>query len=214
MRVVVGIITDNEEILLLKKNNPDWQKGLYNGIGGKVELNTTPLETIIKKCQEELGVNISNWIELDSEISSSGIEIVYFLTTLNEGEIKKLQSQTDERAELFSINNLPTNILQDLKIQIERQFFKPKNKMNRKTKLLIYILIPIFIILLSLMIVGKIKTGSFLYYLTDKKEDMDKDKSVEFIKGFKLKSQLSHIVNHKFLYKKASLNPINRHFLI
>lgn len=188
MRVVVGIITDNEEILLLlKKNNPDWQKGLYNGIGGKVELNTTPLETIIKKCQEELGVNISNWIELDSEISSSGIEIVYFLTTLNEGEIKKLQSQTDERAELFSINNLPTNILQDLKIQIERQFFKPKNKMNRKTKLLIYILIPIFIILLSLMIVGKIKTGSFLYYLTDKKEDMDKDKSVEFIKGFKLK---------------------------
>lgn len=187
MRVVVGIITDNKEILLLKKNNPDWQRGLYNGIGGKVELNTTPLETIIKKCQEELGVNISNWIELDSEISSSGIEIVYFLTTLNEGEIKKLQSQTDERAELFSINNLPTNILQDLKIQIERQFFKPKNKMNRKTKLLIYILIPIFIILLSLMIVGKIKTGSFLYYLTDKKEDMDKDKSVEFIKGFKLK---------------------------
>lgn len=187
MRVVVGIITDNKEILLLKKNNPDWQKGLYNGIGGKVELNTTPLETIIKKCQEELGVNILNWIELDSEISSSGIEIVYFLTTLNEGEIKKLQSQTDERAELFSINNLPTNILQDLKIQIERQFFKPKNKMNRKTKLLIYILIPIFIILLSLMIVGKIKTGSFLYYLTDKKEDIDKDKSVEFIKGFKSK---------------------------
>ena len=188
MRVVVGIITDNEEILLLlKKNNPDWQKGLYNGIGGKVELNTTPLETIIKKCQEELGVNILNWIELDSEISSSGIEIVYFLTTLNEGEIKKLQSQTDERAELFSINNLPTNILQDLKIQIERQFFKPKNKMNRKIKLLIYILIPIFIILLSLMIVGKIKTGSFLYYLTDKKEDIDKDKSAEFIKGFKLK---------------------------
>mgnify|MGYP003542559297 FL=1 len=187
MRVVVGIITDNKEILLLRKNNPDWQRGLYNGIGGKVELNTTPLETIIKKCQEELGVNISNWIELDSEISSSGIEIVYFLTTLNENEIKKLQSQTDERAELFSINNLPTNILQDLKIQIERQFFKPKNKMNRKTKLLIYILIPIFIILLSLMIVGKIKTGSFLYYLTDKKEDMDKDKSVEFIKGFKSK---------------------------
>ena len=187
MRVVVGIITDNKEILLLKKNNPDWQRGLYNGIGGKVELNTTPLETIIKKCQEELGVNISNWIELDSEISSSGIEIVYFLTTLNEGEIKNLQSQTDERSELFSINNLPTNILQDLKIQIERQFFKPKNKMNRKTKLLIYILIPIFIILLSLMIVGKIKTGSFLYYLTDKKEDMDKDKSIEFIKGFKLK---------------------------
>ena len=27
-------------------------------------------------------------------------------------------------------------------------------------------------------------------------------------------TQLSHIVNHKFLYKKASLSSINRHFLI
>ncbi|PRM93765.1 NUDIX domain-containing protein [Aliarcobacter cryaerophilus] len=187
MRVVVGIITDNKEILLLKKNNPDWQRGLYNGIGGKVELNATPLETIIRKSEEELGVNISNWRELDSEMSSSGVEIVYFLTILDENEIKKLQSQTDERSELFLINNLPKNILQDLKVQIDRQFFKPKKKMNRKTKLLIYILTPIFIILLSLMIVGKIKTGSFLYYLTDKKEDIDKDKSVEFIKGFKSK---------------------------
>ncbi len=52
MRVVVGMITDNEEILLLKKNNPDWQKGLYNGIGWKVELNTIPLDTIIKKYLE------------------------------------------------------------------------------------------------------------------------------------------------------------------
>ncbi|AYJ79984.1 NUDIX domain-containing protein [Aliarcobacter cryaerophilus ATCC 43158] len=187
MRVVVGIITDNKEILLLKKNNPDWQKGLYNGIGGKVELNTTPLETIIRKSEEELGVNISNWRELDSEMSSSGVEIVYFLTILNEGEIKKLQSQTDERSELFLINNLPKNILQDLKVQIDREFLKPKKKMNRKTKLLIYIFIPIFIILLSLMIVGKVKTGSFFYYLTDKKEDIDKDKSIEFIKGFNSK---------------------------
>ena len=29
-----------------------------------------------------------------------------------------------------------------------------------------------------------------------------------------LSTQLSHIVNHKFLYKKASLSSINRHFLI
>ena len=27
-------------------------------------------------------------------------------------------------------------------------------------------------------------------------------------------TQLSHIVNHKFLYKNASLSSINRHFLI
>ena len=37
-------------------------------------------------------------------------------------------------------------------------------------------------------------------------------KSIDYIDI--LITQLSHIVNHKFLYKKASLNPINRHFLI
>ena len=26
MRVVVGIITDNERNIIIKKNNPDWQK--------------------------------------------------------------------------------------------------------------------------------------------------------------------------------------------
>ena len=31
---------------------------------------------------------------------------------------------------------------------------------------------------------------------------------------YELITQLSHIVNHKFLYKKASLSSINRHFLI
>lgn len=38
--------------------------------------------------------------------------------------------------------------------------------------------------------------------------------SLKFIENSNNITQLSHIVNHKFLYKKASLNPINRHFLI
>ena len=51
MNYVVGIVTDGSKILLLRKNNPDWQKGLYNGVGGKVNLDETPLEAIIRECQ-------------------------------------------------------------------------------------------------------------------------------------------------------------------
>ena len=45
--------------------------------------------------------------------------------------------------------------------------------------------------------------------------DKFRKENIGFIFQFHyLITQLSHIVNHKFLYKKASLNPINRHFLI
>lgn len=191
MRVVVGLISDGKKILLMKKNSPDWQKGLYNGIGGKVELNATPLETIIKNCEKELGVTILNWRELDSEILPNRVEIFYFLTILAENEINSLESQTNERGELFFIDNLPKNILQDLKFQIEREFLNTEKRVNirinKRTKILIYIFTFISIILISLMLVGKAQTGDFLYYLTNKKEKEEKDKKIEFIKSFNTK---------------------------
>lgn len=191
MRVVVGIVSDGKRILLMKKNSPDWQKGSYNGVGGKVEEGATPLETVIKNCEKELGVNISNWRELDSEILLNGVEIFYFLTILTENEINKLESQTDERAELFFINNLPKNILQDLKIQIKKEFLKMDKRYNikvsKKIKILIYIFIFLSVFLISLMIAGKAQTGDFLYYLKNKKEKEEKDKTVEFINSFRVK---------------------------
>ena len=33
----MGFITDNQRVLLINKNRPDCQKGLYNGVGGAVD---------------------------------------------------------------------------------------------------------------------------------------------------------------------------------
>ncbi|WP_418185419.1 NUDIX domain-containing protein [Aliarcobacter vitoriensis] len=184
MRYVVGIITDGKKILLLKKNNPDWQKGLYNAVGGKVELESTPLQTIIKDCKDKIGLDIINWKEVDSVLLPNGIELTYFFAILEENDINKAQSLTDERVELFDINNLPKNILKDLKIQIDKIFFKIEKKDSISKKLFIFIVTILFVLFSSLMLLGKVQKGNFLYYLTEEKKDEDIDKKVQFKKGF------------------------------
>ena len=38
--------SDKSEVLLVEKMSPEWQRGLLNGIGGKIEGGETPLEAI------------------------------------------------------------------------------------------------------------------------------------------------------------------------
>lgn len=58
---------DGENIALIVKNKPDWQKGLLNGIGGKVELQdmdfchgdaiyNASLRAMVREFEEETGV--------------------------------------------------------------------------------------------------------------------------------------------------------------
>ena len=45
---VLAFIFDTKlnQILLIKKNRPDYQAGLLNGIGGKIEPNETPIKAV------------------------------------------------------------------------------------------------------------------------------------------------------------------------
>ncbi len=60
---VIGLIFDDKNrILLINKLRPDWQKGYYNGIGGKVEGNETFMKAMIRETKEEANLDIKkNW---------------------------------------------------------------------------------------------------------------------------------------------------------
>ncbi|WP_152633241.1 NUDIX hydrolase [Aliarcobacter butzleri] len=185
MNYVVGIVTDGSKILLLRKNNPDWQKGLYNGVGGKVNLDETPLEAIIRECQKEVGLEIPNWNQIETIPLQSGVDLTYFFAVIEEEELKKAQSLQDERVEFFDIDNLPKNILKDLKEQIDNIFLKIESKSHKKIKRIIaYTSIVMVILLLSLMIIGKVAKGNYLYFLVKEKAEEDIDKKAKFKKGF------------------------------
>lgn len=185
MNYVVGIVTDGSKILLLRKNNPDWQKGLYNGVGGKVDLDETPFEAIIRECQKEVGLEISNWSEIETIPLQSGVDLTYFFAVIEEEKLKKAQSLQDERVEFFDIDNLPKNILKDLKEQIDNIFLKIESKSHKKIKRIIaYTSIVMLVFLLSLMIIGKVAKGNYLYFLVKEKAEEDIDKKAKFKKGF------------------------------
>lgn len=60
-RYVVGFMFDNDmnRVCMIRKNRPDWQAGLINGIGGKIDGTETPLEAMVREFQEETGVSTS-----------------------------------------------------------------------------------------------------------------------------------------------------------
>lgn len=50
---------DASKLVVIEKNRPDWQAGLWNGVGGKLEEGETPLQCLVREFFEETGVKIS-----------------------------------------------------------------------------------------------------------------------------------------------------------
>lgn len=53
---VLCIANDTENYIMIQKNRPDWQKGKFNYVGGKIENDETPLNSAIREFYEETGV--------------------------------------------------------------------------------------------------------------------------------------------------------------
>ncbi|MGC8492050.1 MAG: NUDIX domain-containing protein [Syntrophobacteraceae bacterium] len=48
-----------KNVLLTEKNCPDWQKGKWNGIGGKIEAGEKPIDAMVREMFEETTISIS-----------------------------------------------------------------------------------------------------------------------------------------------------------
>lgn len=62
---VLGFAFNHEnQVLLIKKAKPDWQRGKWNGVGGSVESHETPLQAMIRECDEEAGLHLTAWSKI------------------------------------------------------------------------------------------------------------------------------------------------------
>ncbi|CEH30791.1 DNA mismatch repair protein MutT [Aneurinibacillus migulanus] len=55
----ICFIRKGEKILMLNRDFPEWM-GVWNGVGGKIDANETPLECILREVREETGINLEN----------------------------------------------------------------------------------------------------------------------------------------------------------
>lgn len=112
---VVGFAFFENNVLLINKLKPEWQKGLLNGVGGKVEKNEWPPVAMVREFGEETGVTIpqEDW-RLIATLSGNDF-LVNFYACHEIVELFFVQQTEAEKPEWFDINNLPSNIIPNLK---------------------------------------------------------------------------------------------------
>jgi len=105
-------------VLLIQKTKPAWQAGLYNGIGGKLEEDETPLDAVIREIKEEVNLDITTWknfASLEGDVcpdKGAGWKVHWFYTFTN--KIANFKNNTDEIAEIFQTQLLPENTISNI----------------------------------------------------------------------------------------------------
>lgn len=102
-------------VALVKKNKPIWQKGLWNGIGGKIEEGESPENAIVREFKEETGINSTrHFWRLKAILACPGGTVFFFAAR---SECRKLPSENDNGEHLAwrEVENLPKNIITNLK---------------------------------------------------------------------------------------------------
>jgi len=101
---VLGFVFDlyAKKVLLMKKNKPDWQKGFFNGIGGKVESDEDKYQAMTRECKEETGAD-THYLDWYHFCTMDGIncpdgdwKVFCFCTTLTSPD-KKHDFSTNEQ---------------------------------------------------------------------------------------------------------------------
>ena len=91
----VGFLHNDTRVVLVLKNRPEWQCGLFNGVGGHIEEGETPHECMVREFKEEAGVYVPKW---DHFLTLEGTKarVYCFAANDNGGYINNIKTMTDE----------------------------------------------------------------------------------------------------------------------
>ena len=106
---VIGFLFKNDEVALIAKNRPEWQRGKLNGVGGHIENGETPLNAMRREFCEEAGGFLESW-EYYCTMTYPDAEIYCFRCFEPYTPINK----TDEVISWYLIDRLPKNVIPNL----------------------------------------------------------------------------------------------------
>lgn len=106
-RYVCGFYFDHllEQVVLIWKNKPDWQKGKLNGVGGKIEDGEIAIEAMVREFKEETGIEHKKWTELISIIGKDW-QVVFFCTIGKADEFEYAQTMEEEEVAKIPVDDL------------------------------------------------------------------------------------------------------------
>ena len=109
---------DNKKVLLVEKQNPEWQKGRFNGIGGKIEEGETPQEAMDREAMEEIGVPYV-WEHVITFVCPGGT--VYVFTSFYKLPISNPYTGISyrqieaEKLGVYEVSNLPDQVMANVR---------------------------------------------------------------------------------------------------
>lgn len=123
---VLGFLFDRvgQSVLLIQKTKPEWQKGRWNGIGGKVESDELPIHAMRREFQEETGLSITNWTHFctfmgsekcDPQAAKEDSEFAVHCFKCFSETLGSAKSTTDEHVMEHAVNGHNFGFLPNLK---------------------------------------------------------------------------------------------------
>jgi 8-oxo-dGTP diphosphatase len=99
---------DFQTVLLIRKNKPDWQKGLLNGVGGKCEPNESPLSSMLREFHEEAGLetDANQWRHFCTMQRKDDFQVYCFAALI---EPNSAFIMTDEILEVVKVDTINPN---------------------------------------------------------------------------------------------------------
>jgi 8-oxo-dGTP diphosphatase len=91
-----------EAVVLIRKKRPEWQRGLLNGIGGKLQDGETPLDGMRREFREEAGVAWDDWSPL-ARLDFPEATVWFFWAR---GDAWECRTQTDEEVSIHKTRDV------------------------------------------------------------------------------------------------------------
>lgn len=119
---VLGFMFDENRnvVALIRKENPEWQRGKLNGIGGKIEEGESPFDAMVREFEEETGVLSYNWLhclkmyeegEFTVHVYYAFDDSVYNVKTIEKEEVLLIDLEYSSEIRKLSISNVPWLIM-------------------------------------------------------------------------------------------------------
>lgn len=97
---------EGNKVVLIEKTKPDFLKGKWNGVGGKVEkIDIAPIDGMIREFWEETGVNILDWRNaffIDNQENNYQMWVYYTFSD----KVYECKTMTEERVQLIDVKHL------------------------------------------------------------------------------------------------------------
>lgn len=105
---------DRRNVVLISKLNPAWQRGLLNGIGGKIESGETPAQAMSREFKEETGVQTSDtqWTPFAVITHQETYHVNFFFTF--DDVAFNVTTTEKEVVGVYDVNALPIHVIANL----------------------------------------------------------------------------------------------------